>query len=95
MAGSGARFSLLPPENAVGNYVERLAAATQALTPQSGSVLAQMQAHGLIFNTLQTQASLWAFVENFGLFGLLCLCCLPLILLFKKVSKKTARPGMH
>ncbi len=72
-------------------YMERLAAATQALTPQSGPVLAQMQAQGLIYGTLQGQASLWAFVENFRLFGILCLCCLPLVLLFKRVKRGT--PG--
>jgi len=31
---------------------------------------------------------LWAFVENFRLFGFLCLLCLPLVLLFKRM-----RPG--
>jgi DHA2 family multidrug resistance protein len=68
-------------------YTERLAAATKALTPQSGPVLAHAQAQGLIYGMLQGQASLWAFVENFRLFGLLCLCCLPLIWLFKKVKR--------
>jgi DHA2 family multidrug resistance protein len=68
-------------------YVERLAAATQALTPQSGPVLAQMQGHGLIYNALLSQSSLWAFVENFRLFGLLCLLCLPLVLLFKRAKR--------
>lgn len=76
-------------------YTERLAAATQALTPQSGSVLAHTQAQGLIYNAVQAQASLWAFVENFRLFGLLCLCCLPLILLFRKVRKGKGQAGMH
>ena len=71
-------------------YVEGLAAATRALTPQSGPVLAQMQAHGLIYNNLLSQSSLWAFVENFRLFGLLSLLCLPLVLLFKRVKR---RPG--
>jgi MFS transporter, DHA2 family, multidrug resistance protein len=77
-------------------YVDRLAGATAALTPESGPVAAQMQAQGLIYNTLQGQASLWAFVENFRIFGLLCLCCLPLILLFRKL-RKGARPpaGSH
>ena len=69
-------------------YMEQLAAATQALTPESGPVLAQMQAQGLIYNTLLSQSSLWAFVENFRLFGFLCLLCLPLVLLFKRT-----RPG--
>ena len=59
-------------------YTDRLAAITGALTPQSGPVLAQMQAQGILYGTLQAQASLWAFVENFRLFGLFCLCCLPL-----------------
>jgi MFS transporter, DHA2 family, multidrug resistance protein len=71
-------------------YVDRLAAATRALTPQSGPVLAQAQAHGLIYSALLGQSSLWAFVENFRLFGVLCLLCLPLVLLFKRVKR---RPG--
>ena len=74
-------------------YVERLAAATKALTPQSGPVLAQMQAHGLIYNTLLSQSSLWAFVENFRLFGFLCLLCLPLVLLFKRVKRGAGGRG--
>ncbi len=68
-------------------YVERVAAATQALTPQSGPVLAQAQAHGLIYSTLLGQSSMWAFVENFRMFGFLCLLCLPLVLLFKRVKR--------
>ena len=77
-------------------YVERLGAATQALSSQGDPVQAQLQAQGLIYGTLQAQASLWAFVENFRLFGLLCLCCIPLILLFKKVRPKAKTPGgMH
>jgi hypothetical protein len=41
---------------------------------------------------VQGQAGLWAFVENFRLFGIFCLCCLPLVLLFKRV-KGGPRPG--
>jgi hypothetical protein len=43
-------------------YVERLAAATKALAPQSGPVLAQAQAHGQIYSTLLSQSisvSIW------------------------------------
>jgi DHA2 family multidrug resistance protein len=76
-------------------YVESLAAATKALTPQSGPVLAQMQAHGLIYNTLLSQSSLWAFVENFRMFGLLCLLCLPLVLLFKRVKRSAGGVAGH
>jgi DHA2 family multidrug resistance protein len=69
-------------------YVERLAAATRALTPQSGPVLAHAQAQGLIYGTMLNQASLWAFVENFRLFGVLCLACMPLVFLFKKAKRE-------
>jgi DHA2 family multidrug resistance protein len=76
-------------------YVESLAAATKALTPQSGPVLAQMQAHGLIYNTLLSQSSLWAFVENFRLFGWLCLLCLPLVFIFKRVKRGAGDAAVH
>jgi DHA2 family multidrug resistance protein len=76
-------------------YVERLAAATKALTPQSGPVLAQAQAHGLIYSTLLGQSSLWAFVENFRMFGFLCLLCLPLVLLFKRVKRGPGGAAVH
>jgi len=48
----------------------------------------QLQAHHLIYNSMLDQARPWAFVEDFHLFGLACLLCLPLVLLFKRV-----RPG--
>jgi len=76
-------------------YMERLAAATRALTPQSGPVLAQAQAHGLIYNTMLGQSSLWAFVENFRIFGFLCLLCLPLVLLFKRVKRGPGGTAVH
>jgi DHA2 family multidrug resistance protein len=76
-------------------YTERLASVTKALTPQSGPFLAQMQAQGLLYGTLQSQASLWAFVENFRLFGLFCLGCLPLVFLFKRAKAGKAPAGMH
>ncbi len=74
-------------------YVQSLAAATKALTPQSGPVLAHMQAQQLLYGTLQGQASLWAFVENFRMFGLFCLLCLPLVWLFKKAGKGAKAVG--
>jgi len=39
----------------------------------------------LIYTQLLQQARLWAFVDNFRLFGLLSLGCIPLVYLFKKV----------
>ena len=62
-------------------YTQQLAAAQHALTASSGPWLAHQQALGLLYNSLLQQSSLWAFVENFRLFGVLCLVCLPLVLL--------------
>jgi|ERR1041385_441673 DHA2 family multidrug resistance protein len=82
------RLTLFDPE-----FLQRLSAAKAALTPQSGSLLAEAQALSGIYNELLQQSSLWAFVENFRLFGLFCLGCLPLVFLFKKVkpSKRGAQ----
>jgi DHA2 family multidrug resistance protein len=68
-------------------YTQQLAAAQHALTPSSGSWLAHEQALGLVYNSLLQQSNLWAFVENFRLFGVLCLVCIPLVLLFKRVQR--------
>lgn len=75
---------LTPYDPAYNHY---LAVAQQALTPASGSYAAHQQALGLVYNSMLQQASVWAFVENFRLFGILCLACLPLILLFKRVRR--------
>ena len=58
---------------------------------------ASHQAYGLIYGTLNAQAHLWAFVDTFRIFGLMVLCCLPLILLFKRVQhgKKLAAAVLH
>ncbi|MDB6020070.1 MAG: family multidrug resistance protein [Pedosphaera sp.] len=69
-------------------YRDFLARAQAALAPHSGDWLAQLQAQGLLYSTLQQQATLWAFVDNFRLFGLLCLLCVPLVFLFKRVRRQ-------
>jgi DHA2 family multidrug resistance protein len=69
-------------------YQQSLQAFQTALAPHSGSWLAHLQAQAAIYATLTQQASLWAFVDDFRLFGLLCICCVPLVLLFKKVPRK-------
>ncbi|HEX4265214.1 MAG TPA: DHA2 family efflux MFS transporter permease subunit [Verrucomicrobiae bacterium] len=76
-------------------YTQQLAAAQHALTPSVGSWLAHEQALGLLYNSLLQQSTLWAFVENFRLFGILCLVCLPLILLFKRVRRGQKAIAAH
>jgi MFS transporter, DHA2 family, multidrug resistance protein len=45
-------------------FTQRLAAAQHALGQQTDPVTATHQAYGLIYNTLNAQAHLWAFVEK-------------------------------
>ena len=69
-------------------YQQALAEFKSILTPHSGGWLGQMRAYGEVYNNLLSQATLWAFVDIFRLFGLLCLICAPLVLLFHKLGSK-------
>jgi len=55
----------------------------QSLTVQSGQA-AQSQAYGVIYQMLQQQAGLWAYVEQFRMLAPICLLLVPIIFMFKK-----------
>ena len=79
----------LTPTDSVFNA--RLAAAQHALAQQSDPVTASHQAYAAIYGILNAQAHLWAFVDNFRIFGVIVFCCLPLVLLFKRVKHPPVR----
>ena len=85
-------MSHLTPYDAA--YVQHLAAAKAAFAAHTDAVTATAQAHQLIYMQLLQQAKLWAFVDNFRLFGLLSLCCIPLVFLFKKVKPGKSNAGV-
>jgi DHA2 family multidrug resistance protein len=64
-------------------FRSHLATLQHSLTTQSGHA-GLMQAYGLLYQTLQQQAGLWAYVDNFRLLALICLALVPIIFLFKK-----------
>jgi DHA2 family multidrug resistance protein len=66
-------------------YQERFAAISGALARQNGVWAANVQTTSILYGIVQQQAQLAAFVDNFRLFGLVCLGCVPLAFLFKKV----------
>jgi len=68
-------------------FTRRLVILQRALARHSDPVTAADQAYGLIYQTLDRQAHLWAFVDNFKLFGWLALGCIPLIFLFKRIQR--------
>jgi DHA2 family multidrug resistance protein len=76
-------------------YMEQLAVAQHALAAHADPVTAHLQAQQLLYGKLVQQASLWSFVEDFRLFGLFCLVCLPLILLFKHVRAGSKSMAAH
>jgi MFS transporter, DHA2 family, multidrug resistance protein len=77
-------------------YNARLAAIQHGLAQHTDAVTAGHQAYGIIYNELNRQAHLWAFVDNFRLFALLAISCMPLIFLFKRVRHAPAGPmGAH
>jgi len=69
-------------------FRDHLATLQHSLAAQSGQA-AQSQAYGMIYQTLQQQAALWAYVENFRFLVPICLALAPIILLFKKAKKLT------
>jgi len=77
-------------------FREQLATAKQALALHTDPATATTQAYGALYGVLDQQAHLWAFVDNFYIFGLLALAGLPALLLLQKVKRPTAKPvGGH
>jgi MFS transporter, DHA2 family, multidrug resistance protein len=70
----------------------QLAKIQGALTPQVGSAAAHDQSYGLLYQTLQQQALLWSYVDQFRMLVIVCLLCAPLVFLFKK-PKRGAVPN--
>ena len=76
-------------------FTAQLAAAKHALARQADPVAATSQAYDILYQTLDAQAHLWAFVDNFRFFCLAALCCIPLAFLFKKAQRPAAKVSAH
>ncbi len=72
-------------------FQERLSAISSALTSKSGAWTAHAQAPEIIYNIVRQQSQLASFVDNFRLFGIICLGCVPLVFLFK--TARAAKPA--
>jgi DHA2 family multidrug resistance protein len=75
-------------------FAQRFAAAKHLLGRHTDPATATRQAYNAVYSLLDQQAHLWAFVDNFYLFGLLALAGIPLVFLFKRITgvKKPAAP---
>ena len=76
-------------------FTQQLAVAQHALVRHADPVAATTQAYSLLYSTLDAQAHVWGFVDNFRLFCLMAIGCTPLIFLFKKVQRPPAKVSAH
>ncbi|HEY2329851.1 MAG TPA: DHA2 family efflux MFS transporter permease subunit [Verrucomicrobiae bacterium] len=65
-------------------FAQRFSAAKNLLSRHADPVTATRQAYNAVYSLLDQQAHLWAFVDNFFLFGLLALAGIPLVFFFKR-----------
>lgn len=70
-------------------FREQLAAAKQTFALHTDPATATTQAYAALNGVLDQQAHLWAFVDNFYIFGLLALAGLPMLFLLQKVKRPT------
>jgi len=66
-------------------FRHQLATLQTSLAAESGQA-AHSQAYGVLYQTLQQQAGLWAYVEQFRLLALISLALVPIIFLFRKAK---------
>jgi DHA2 family multidrug resistance protein len=76
-------------------FIHHLAILQHVLVRHTDPVTTANQAYGLVYQTLGRQAHLWAFADNFRLFGWLALSCIPLIFLFKRIKRRKGPVVTH
>ena len=65
-------------------YMERVQATTGALSQYTSVDMAHHMAQYSMYGALVKQSTLWAFMDSFRIFGLLCFFLIPLLFMFKK-----------
>jgi MFS transporter, DHA2 family, multidrug resistance protein len=58
------------------------------LGTHGSAMTAADQAYGVLYRTLQQQAGLWAYVDQFRFLFLVCLAVVPFVFLFKRSARK-------
>jgi len=69
------------------NFIERVQSTAGALAQYTESGVANYMAQYSMYGQLIKQSTLWAFIDSFRIFGLLCILVIPLLLLIK-IKKK-------
>ena len=69
-------------------FIERIQTTAGALSAYTEHSVAQHMAQYSYYGQLIKQSTLWAFIDSFRIFGVLCLAVIPLLLLMKKIKKE-------
>ena len=72
-------------------------AGSQAKLISAGSTVAQAhdQAHGLLMGTVQRQAAMLSFIDNFKMLGIVFFAVIPILLLLKKPKSGASGAPVH
>jgi DHA2 family multidrug resistance protein len=62
---------------------------------RGAAMAATQEAYGILYRQMQSQAGLWAYIHDFRILGALCLCCVPLAFLFKRISYRKSAGMAH
>jgi DHA2 family multidrug resistance protein len=77
-------------------FQQKLQQLTRAFASHGNPLAAAREAYGAIYGILARQAMLMSYIDNFRLMAYLCLFCIPLALLFKRVrARKGASVAAH
>lgn len=69
-------------------FVQRTQLIQYYLSIHMNQFVAIQKANAFMYNALLKQSTLWSYIDNFRLYGLLCLILVPIVLTFKIKSKK-------
>lgn len=67
-------------------FVEKMQSMAAALSQYSHHTVAQYMAQYSMYGDLIKQSTLWAFIDSFRIFGILCFAVIPLLLIMKKIK---------
>jgi MFS transporter, DHA2 family, multidrug resistance protein len=88
---------LMEHVNAFSAAYHNMLTGTQTRLVSAGSGLAQAdaQAHGMVYNLVQRQAVILAFIDNFKMLGIVFLAVIPAMLMLKKPKSPAGNVPVH
>src|SRR5246127_474129 len=88
---------LMEHVNGLSAAYHNMLTATQLRLVSAGSGLSQAgaQAHGMVYNMVQRQAVMLAFIDNFKMLGVVFLAVIPVLLLLKRPKAQAGNVPVH